>query len=694
MADRPNPTATAPPDPGQAGSLDQLVEQLRALKLWAGAPSYELITSGINRAWKAASKPAAERARKSTVADCFRTGRRRLNIELALAVVEVLHPDVGYVAQWRQALRVASGEAPAASQVRVQDTLPQDLASFTGRSAELEQLVRRPAGTQVIAIDGMVGVGKTQLAIYGARQLAREKPFDRILFVNLRGFQPDPTQPPADPAAVLDGFLRLLDVPGQQIPHTLEARVRVYRERLSSLRGLVILDNAADEEQAEPLLPRSASCLTLITSRRSLALPAADHLSLNGFTPDEALDFLNRAVPEVPVGADAGSAARIALRCSYLPLALSLLAGSIRASPGWTLTDHAHRLDERIGEGRLDAAVRTGLDVSYRHLPPDRKLLLRLTSLHPGHDLDVYGAAALCGTELPITQTRLELLVQDNLLQQTSLGRYTFHPLVHVYARTRTADEDRLPVRRGALIRLFEYYLTTSTAALDAGAVPRTPLARTPMPNLTNADQATAWLAAESQAIVAVAAHAAAHGWPTYAAQLSEILVRYLASGVVTDPQAAARLAHANRSMDAALVSLGISRLTLGQLGMAGENLRHALAASHKTGATDRETRALNILALVERRRGVLAEARDLHELALAVFRQRGGRFEKALNSYRLTADVLNHSSKLGVRPDHHGPATEHLEQALALWRQVDGPTGEACALKALAGLDSAMKEA
>ncbi len=42
-----------------------------------------------------------------------------------------------------------------------------------------------------------------------------------MLFVNLRGFHPDPAQPPADPAAVLDGFLRLLGVPGQQIPHDL-----------------------------------------------------------------------------------------------------------------------------------------------------------------------------------------------------------------------------------------------------------------------------------------------------------------------------------------------------------------------------------------------------------------------------------------------------------------------------------------
>ena len=107
----------------------------------------------------------------------------------------------------------------------------------------------------VSAIEGMAGVGKTQLAVHAGHLLTREKPFDRVLFVNLRGFHPDPAQPPADPAAVLDGFLRLLGVPGQQIPHDLAARTAAYRDRLAGTRTLVVLDNAADAEQVRPLLP-------------------------------------------------------------------------------------------------------------------------------------------------------------------------------------------------------------------------------------------------------------------------------------------------------------------------------------------------------------------------------------------------------------------------------------------------------
>src|SRR5437773_2140632 len=102
-------TFTALPDPGRAGTLDDLVERLRLLKVWAGDPSYEQITGRVNAAWRAGGWPASESVGKTTVVNCFQPGRRRLNPDLVVAVVAALHPDVGYVAQWRQALQVVGG---------------------------------------------------------------------------------------------------------------------------------------------------------------------------------------------------------------------------------------------------------------------------------------------------------------------------------------------------------------------------------------------------------------------------------------------------------------------------------------------------------------------------------------------------------------------------------------------------------
>jgi predicted ATPase len=118
----------------------------------------------------------------------------------------------------------------------------------------------------ISAIEGMAGVGKTQLAVHAGHLLAAERPFTHVLFVDLRGFHPDPTQPPADPAAVLDSFLRLLGVPGQRAPHDPTARAELFRQRLVGERALVVLDNAVDEDQIRPLLPDSPRCVTNGTS--------------------------------------------------------------------------------------------------------------------------------------------------------------------------------------------------------------------------------------------------------------------------------------------------------------------------------------------------------------------------------------------------------------------------------------------
>src|SRR6266511_2241036 len=439
------------PDPGVARTVDELIERLRSLKVWAGDPSYEAITDRINAAWAAAGRPPGELARRGTVVDCFKLGRRRLNTDLVAAVVRALNPDEGYVAQWRQALRVALGEISAAVQVRAQDRLPDDVAEFTGRSRELDRLrdaLRRRAeagGAVVIsAIEGMAGVGKTQLAVHAGHVLAAERRFDQVLFVNLRGFHPDPTQPPADPAAVLDSFLRLLGVPGQAIPHDLPARTTLYRRRLTGTRALVILDNAADDRDA------------LI---------------------------------------------RVARRCGHLPLALSLVAAQMRGRPGWTVTDHADRLDERHRQRRLDAGIELALTLSYQQLPDDRRRLVRLLALHPGPHFDPFAAAALAGIDADAAASHLRRLHADHLLQQPAPDLYT----------AATAMDTLYPAERHRR--------------------PRVPRPAVPGPAVADPGAARAWLDTERTNLVAAAVHAATHGWPDHTTRLAATLFRYLDTG-------------------------------------------------------------------------------------------------------------------------------------------------------------------
>lgn len=685
------------PDPGRAGSLGELIDALRSLKVWAGEPSYETIKDRVNTAWLAEGRPRAELTGKTTVADCFRAGRRRVNADLVLAVVAALHPDAGYVTQWRQALQVIGGHARAGSQVRVQDRLPADLPGFTGRTGELERLRRTGAEGGAATITGLAGVGKSRLAVRAGHLLVRGRLVDRVLFVNLRGVHPDPAQPPAEPAAVLDGFLRLLGVSGQQIPYDLAARAAAYRARLAGTRTLVVLDNAADADHARPLLPETPGCPVLVTSRRDLTgLRPATHLTVDVFTPDEAAAFVAGAVAGVPAGDDPRAAVRIARRCGHLPLALGLVTGHIRGTSGWTLTDHADRLDERHQDRRLDTGVELAFDLSYRNLPAAEQRLLRLAALHPGQDFDVHAAAASAGCELPAAQVLLDRLCLEHLLQQEVPGRYTFHDLVRAYAAGRAGDHDPPSERRAALTRLFDFYLATATAAMDtlhpaeANRRPRTGGVATPVPALTGTAGARAWLDTERFALVAVVAYTAAHGWPSHTARLSTTLFRYLSGGYFTDAQAvfghardAARHAGDPQAEAHALTSLAVTEMSLSRYRPAAELLHRALQQFRAAGDQAGEARVLTNLGVVEGTLGHNEPAADHHAHAVALFRRSGHRTGEA-HALTSLGDV---EGRLG----RTGQATEHLARSLALFRELDDRTGEAWTLTSLGEVEVRM---
>ncbi|MFG1603471.1 hypothetical protein [Actinoplanes sp. NPDC049265] len=614
-----------PPDPGGAHTLDDLAARLRTLKIWAGDPSYETIRARVSTAWRAAGRPAAEAAGKNTVADCFRTGRRRINADLVVAIVAALHDDPGYVNQWRQALRVISGETAGGGQVRVLGTLPPSAGDFTGRAADLTRLRARLRAGQVATITGPPGTGKTRLAVHTGHALLHAGHVDRALFVNLRGYHPD--GPPADPAAVLDGFLRVLGVPAARIPHTPAARRAAVRAAAGD-RTLLILDNAADAAQIQPLLTGGPA---LITSRRRPAGLAAT-VALGPFTAQESAAFLARELAGIPVGADPHAAARIAERCGHLPLALSVLAAHARATPGWTLTDHAERLDEVRPHDTVLAAI----GLSYRRLTPDRQTLLRLAALHPGPDTDERALAALTGAALPATRAALLDLRRDHLLDEPAPGRYALHDLIRAYARDRSADEDPPQTRRDATTRLLDHYVTaaaTAAAQLNPAeadllpAAPPGPLT----PALSSVGAAVAWLDSERVTLLAAMALTAAPAWHTQAIQLSAALSRYLYGGHVADACTVHETAmHAARALGDrpaeawSRIRLGVAMLTAGRLTRATEHInagRRLFAQFSPAGDVTGQAATAYLAGVVHAAEGRLEPATHDLRLSIGLFR-------------------------------------------------------------------------
>ncbi|MEV8547923.1 NB-ARC domain-containing protein [Streptomyces sp. NPDC051572] len=438
--------------------MDEFITELRLLKAWAANPSITEITRRIHRDWQRAGRPRGEWPARSTVGNCFRVGRRRPNSDLLLAVVQALAgTDEAILSVWRQSLRTVLGEAEAAARVSAYDRLPAGPSAFVGRTdlaPRAEVLLASGQDATTLALEGMPGVGKTSLALHIAHRLLAEDGTDTpVLFANLRGSTP--LGPPADPAAVLETFLRLLGITGDRIPYGLHARAALYRQLLAGTGALIVLDDAADTEQLHPLLPGTRGCRTVITSRHALTgLSDTTRLSVHPLDPHDSVELLRATAGAERIAPDIPAVHQIADQLGHLPLALSAIGRHMRNHPIWALIDYYR---EPLITLALEDGVRAALSASDARLPKSTQRLLRLLALHPQQEVDAATAAALLGEPSAAAEHHLTTLTAAHLMERTAPGSFRLHALVHAYAEERICIDEPATHIRQALSRLLEH---------------------------------------------------------------------------------------------------------------------------------------------------------------------------------------------------------------------------------------------
>lgn len=528
-------TEKQPPSPVGARSYDELAQRLRQALAWAGL-TYRELHRRVTRLRTA--RGTVDLPAYNTVYRCLRPGRSRMDVELVVDIAAVLL-GMDVAAEWRQAHRVITGNATDAGVVGVADQLPAGVGGFVGRQAQLRRVLgSEPGDGGVWVISGMAGVGKTRFASEVARLLAEHGQFaDVRLVVNLRGFDAD--RPAADPAAVLEGFLRRLGASGSEIGGlALAGRSALFRRLLDGRRALVLLDNAASADQVQPLLPALPTCLVLVTSRRRLAgLGAARHVALDVFTPEESVELLRDGVGAERVDAERVEAADIVELVGRLPLALALVARRLAASREWTMADHRDRLVELRTILRLDDGVEVALRTSYDELTEPDRVLLGLLAMYPGRDFDDHAAAALAGVEVGVVRRQLDDLVAANVVTARA-GRFELHDLIRVFAEKRVREDVQARVRRAAVVRLLDFQLATARAALvtcyphEADRWAGLPRPVAPGLAFGGADEAMAWLDAERVNLVVGSGWALSEGRDEHVTQLACVLTSYFEARV------------------------------------------------------------------------------------------------------------------------------------------------------------------
>ncbi len=583
--------------------------------------------------------------------------------------------------------------------------LPADIPDFTGRSGQLRRLYDllsgpgqpdSPGAVVVAAVIGAGGLGKTTLAVHAAHRLRTHYP-DGQLYANLQGAAPNP----AAPSDVLARFLRDLGMDPARIPVDAEERAAQYRTLLTDRHVLIVLDDAKDAAHVRPLLPGSASCAVLVTTRSRMPdLAGSRFVDLDVLELAEAQAMFATIIGPGRAEAEPRATDEVLAACAGLPLAIRIAGARLAARSGWSVQTIASRLsDERRRLDWLktgDLAVRACFEVSFTSLPHqlgvdevDPAHAFRLLGTWQGSSIGLPAAATLVGQDDGSVADALEVLVDAQLLQSPAPDRYRFHDLLKAYAADRARREETAADRDEAIRRLLAWYLHTVDAVahmvsphryqfeLAAPGLGGEPL------TFHSLDEALNWCEVERTNLVAATRQAAAAGLHEIAWQLPVAAVAffnrrtYWADWVETNQIALASVRVLGDQRGEALVlnCLGTAYLRR-RMAEATDYFEPALAIRRQIHDLAGEVQTATSLADIYRLLQRYDEALELLKRALEIQRQAANPYSQGV--------VLNNLGETYLALGRVAEAVDSLEHARDIFREIDDSRGEGYALNNL----------
>lgn len=555
---------------------------------------------------------------------------------------------------------------------------------LVGRDQSLA-MIGDPAGVRLSVVAGTAGVGKTAIALAWAHRHAAAYP-DGQIFIDLRGFSDDP---PLEPAAALEITLRSLGVPTERVPASAVERSALFRSLVSARRVLLVLDNARSSEQVRPLLPGSASCTAVVTSRDVLsglvAREGATVVELQPLAGEAATELLTSLIgPRATAEPDALQ--DLARLCGELPLALRVVAQQVRTRSDQSLSDVVSEVvDGRDRLDLLDAGdgaatdLRAVLSWSYESLDDGPARAFRLIGLLPGEDADVPALAALCGATRRETRRWLDALVKAHLVERSESGRVRQHDLLRAYAAEVAREVDSTAERADARSRLLRFYARSATAAITVSR-PDGEYNR-PKPvegggeplSFVEVSEAQAWLERERRNVLAAVESADRADSDAVFAVVREFSDHLSFNGHFADgvrmhsrELELGRLVGSSLAEHTALCGLGNCYAFAGDLDDAERAFEEAARIDERVGNRAGRAVAVGLLGTIAAARGNLARAEKCFHETVGILRELGPPYAVAIGLYCL--------GKCSVRGDDPDAARRWFEESLRMCDEEDLP--------------------
>ncbi|OSZ57140.1 hypothetical protein OQI_28930 [Streptomyces pharetrae CZA14] len=576
---------------------------------------------------------------------------------------------------------------------------------FLGRSRELKELRadieragldtlagRKAPRARVLLIAGRPGSGRTALAEELVRQVADRYP-DGVLRARLS--EPDGTPVPTERAA-RDLLAELgLPAPAGAAVDDLAAELRAA---LAGRRAVLLLDDAADAEQVDALLPDTPDCLAVAVAQGPLTgIADVRPCTLGGLDTKSAVELLSRRTGSVRITVDPRAAETLVEECQAQPAALMLAGGWLAARPKSAVADLAKQLRAGDDEETAGTPLSRMFRLLYAALPVPAARILRLLALAPAGHVDPHTASALAGCSVSAARTTLDDFVALGLLRgvDSPLPQYEVPGALHPLLRSLTETQDKPAELQLARARMLErtVRLLQSCRAITETDSPQARAKLLGMPRslrFPSPRAAEDWLRIRRPALLAAARLAVADGeLDTLARRLLSQLVRTLVAHFGTQAAApdlygihqlvldVAERQRLPRERAAALLNLADLDAQTGRTAEALVRYRAALDAGREANDPYATGRAMESVGGAHEELGDYDRAADWYGRALA---QRLARDERA-DAARLYGRIAAAHTYAG----RYGEAARGWRAAVAVYRKLGDVAAYARALSELA---------